>query len=230
MSLPSLRLVLRLAHMRKLTQKIVLIVFGMVLLGAGCSQSSLKDTATTETTYENEFLTIAVPDDWTVSEVTEPSAVSITKGGWILYINASASQASGVTGGRFVEISMGAPSVDAVITEQPSECGTTQSHDVFGKFTRVDYLMNATDERDWCEAPTNGKFVWFFSYLTSPGNGFFNYGPSGQQPSLVITMAYDTDIVNDLPEAKDEELEIALQQMTEIASTLSLKKNPELLN
>lgn len=212
--------------MQTLTQKMLVVVLAMALLGAGCRTVPTAKGVT----YENEYLTVNIPDGWTVSQATEPSAVNITKENWILYMDANISQASGVTGGRFSEIGMGVPSVDAVITEHPSVCGTTVSHEAFGKFTRVDYFMSAGDERDWCVAPTDAKTVWFFSYITSPGNGFFNYGPSGQKPGLVISMAYNSGVVNDLPEANNEELEAALKEMTEIASTLSLKKNPELLN
>lgn len=191
-------------------------------------------------TYENGDLKVIVPQGWTATEATQhtyvgtsttptvtpnPAAVNIRNGKWILYINTNASQASGVEGGRFAEIGMGAPSVDAVITVEPDECGTTETHAAYGNFSRVDYTMSAADKRNGCVAPTNGKTVWFFSYLTSPGNGFFNDYVKGQNPALVVTMAYDSKVVNDLPVAGSNELTAALKAMTDIAKTLVVKNH-----
>lgn len=191
----------------------------------------------TGTVYENAKLSITVPVGWTASEVItnvdsksdgattklNPSAVNITNGKWILYINVDASQASGVEGGRFAEIAMGAPSVDAVVTVQPNECGQTTRTPAFDNYTRVDYTINYSLANDVCKAPTNRTTVWFFSYLTSPGNGYFNDYVPGQNPGLVVTMAYNDTVVNDFPVAESDELTVALKEMTDIASTLKVK-------
>ncbi len=198
------------------------------------------NTTTTPTTkasvYSNSLLSVNIPAGWTATEApsdvnsksdgTEPPSgakVNITKGKWILYINVDASQASGVEGGRFAEIGMGAPSVDAVVQDEPNECGKTTKTAAFVDYSRVDYTMNASDKTEWCVAPTNGKTVWFFSYLTSPGNGFFNDYVLGQNPGLVVTMAYNGTVVNDFPIAGSAELTAALKEMTDIASTLKVK-------
>lgn len=197
----------------------------------------------TGTVYENEKLSITIPTGWTASEVitnvdsksdgatTElnPAAVNITNGKWILYVNVDASQASGVEGGRFAEIGMGAPSVDAVVLVEPGECGKQTKTAAFDNYTRVDLTISAADGREACAAPTDGLTHWFFSYLTSPGNGYFNDYVPGQNPGLVVTMAYDTrllqttDVVNALPVAKSPTLMAALKEMTDIASTLKIK-------
>ncbi len=192
----------------------------------------------TSTTYETANLKVTIPAGWTAKEaslpvyegtsntptyVPTPSAVNITKGNYILYVNTQATQASGVEGGRFAEVGMGAPSVDAVVTEEPNECGTTTKTAAFDIYSRVDYYMSAAEKTDWCVAPTNGKTVWFFSYLTSPGNGFFNDYVAGTNPGLVVTMAYAGTTVNALPEKGSAELTAALKEMTDIASTLEVK-------
>jgi hypothetical protein len=201
-------------------------------------------TPATSVIYENDKMKMVIPEGWLATEavkpvyegtstvptyVANPAAVNITNGLWILYVNVDASQASGVEGGRFAEIAMGAPSVDEVVTEQPNECGVATSVKAFDNFTRVDYTINMTQATEICKAPTNGKTVWFFSYLTSPGNGFFNDYILGQNPGLVVTMAYNTSAlsaspaVNYLPEAGSDELETMLEQMTDIADSLQIK-------
>ncbi len=186
-------------------------------------------TPATASTYENASMKVTIPTGWTATEaisktVSNPDAVNITNGQWILYINVNASQASGVEGGRFAEIAMGAPSADAVVTQEPSECGQTETSAAYGNFSRVDYFVSAADKKEWCNVPTNGQTVWFFSYITSPGNGFFNDYTPGSNPGLVITMASTTKTVNDLPVKGSTELNTALKQMTDIAATLVIKK------
>lgn len=197
-------------------------------------------TPPVETLYENGQMKVSIPAGWTATEAitksetgpagsptvtTSPNeyAVNITKGKWILYINVNAGQASGTPGGRFAEIAMGSPSADIVVIEQPAECGQEVSSSAYGIYSRVDLSVSAADAKAWCATPTNGKTVWFFSYITSPGNGYFNYYQPDQAPGLVITMSYNTDVVNDLPEMGSAELKAALKEMTDIAATLVVK-------
>lgn len=212
------------------------------------TQSATPSATTTQPShiYETSELAVTIPAGWTATEATQngianPSAVNITKGSWILYINVNASQASGVTGGRFAEIGMGAPSVDAVVLDEPNECGTATLTPAFGAFSRVDLSVSAINARDWCSVPKNGKSVWFFSYLTKTGiGGYFNDYVADQNPALVVTMAYEIDDVkgmndlppdatnsgvNNLPEMGSADLNAALKAMTDIASTLTVKNH-----
>jgi hypothetical protein len=176
--------------------------------------------------YENASMKVELADGWkAVQAGSNPDAVNITKDNWILYINVNASQASGVEGGRFAEIAQGAPSVDAVVTEEPNECGKTVTTAADNNFSRVDYFMSAADKTEWCAAPTNGKTVWFFSYLTTPGNGFFNDYTSGSNPALVVTMAYNSKVINSFPVSGSTELKTALKQMTDMADTIFIKQH-----
>ena len=174
--------------------------------------------------YENTYMQVTLPSTWTASQAPQnPAAVNIMNGKYILYINTQASQASGVPGGRFAEIGMGAPSVDAVVTVEPGDCGSTVSNPAYQDFTRVDYYVRVQDKQNGCTVPTNGQTVWFFSYLTSPGNGFFNDYTLGQNPALVVTMSYNSSDVNAFPIKGDDDLNTALAAMTQIASTLIIK-------
>src|SRR5260370_16916881 len=97
---------------------------------------------------------------WTATRARRiPAAVNITKGNYILYINTQTSQASGVEAGRFAEIAMGAPSVDAVVTVQPSPpCGTAESTPVSAPPTRTDfYPTNPTSQSQPCSNPPSTR-------------------------------------------------------------------------
>ena len=173
-------------------------------------------------------MTVTVPSDWTASQAAQnAAAVNITKGNYILYINVNATQASGVTGGRFAEIAQGAPSADAVVTIQPSPpCGTQEKTSAFDKYSRVDLYVSASDKKDYCAVPTNASTVWYFSYLTDQNNGYFNYYQADQPPGLVVTMAYNLKDVNSLPVKGSSDLNTAFSDMTSIAKSLVIKSNP----
>lgn len=203
--------------------------------------------------YESQYLKITVPAGWVVTEPTrtvqdqsydkntgkttligppvveKTGAVNIEKGNYILYINTQASQASGVTGGRFAEIAMGAPSADAVVIDQPNECGTSEVNPGLANgHPRADLYISAKDKQQWCTVPSNGQTVWFFSYIadqTYGGKGYFNYYTKGQGPTgYVITMAYNSKDVNKLPVKGSKELNQALNDMTNIIKTLEIKQ------
>src|SRR5215471_10810330 len=178
------------------------------LLLAGFSQGSAQQPSKAQANnqnkvYENQYMKLVLQPGWTATRPRRiPAAVNITKGNYILYINTQASQASGVEGGRFSEIGMGAPSVDAVVTTQPSPpCGTAESTPVFHPHTRVDLYVSKADAKsqDWCNAPSSGATVWYFSYITDAAGGFFNFYVPGQNRALVVTMAYRSKIVDSLP-------------------------------
>ncbi len=93
-------------------------------------------------TFENDYMKLSAPSGWKISPVNktsnvgtcvnktnctyktktevDPSAVNITKGNYILYINTRAKQTSGIIGGRLGEILIGAPSFGAVIKDYSS--------------------------------------------------------------------------------------------------------------
>src|SRR3989338_1264331 len=117
-------------------KKLAFLVLGLSLFADSCNKNnqpqSLSPTPTppapTET-YENSYIKVNTFSGWTASSPkSNPRAVNIIKGKYILYINTAASQASGVIGGRFSEIAMGAPSADAVVLVHPTEpCGAKET-------------------------------------------------------------------------------------------------------
>lgn len=132
--------------------------------------------------------------------------------------------ASGAEGGRFGEIAGGAPSADAVVTEQPMPpCGTSETVPAFLDYQRIDLYVSNKNKQDYCVAPSNGSTVWYFSYITSSQGGYFNYKP-GETWALVVTMAYNSKDVNKLPVKGSTGLQNALDEMTSMIKKLQVKQ------
>jgi len=187
--------------------------------------------------YENQYLKVTVPAGWTVAQASEtvyvegvpqkranPAAVNITKDNYILYINTRAQQTSGIIGGRFSEIAIGAPSADAVIQVHSSgPCSFSETYPAFDRYSRVDLYINNKETKKWCNAPSDGSTVWYFSYITDDKGGYFNYYKEGESTALVITMAYNSKDINKLPKKDSAELKTMLNEMTNILETLKIK-------
>ena len=214
--------------------KILALLWGLsFLLLAECSQGAAQLQLSAQpnsqnTVYENPYMKVVLLPGWTAKSARRtPAAVNIAKGNYILYINTQASQASGVEGGRFAEIAMGAPSADAVVTVQPSPpCGKAESRPAFDPHTRVDLYVSKPDSKseEWCNAPSSGATVWYFSYITDAAGGYFNFYVPGQNRALVVTMAYRSKDVDRLPLKASTELESMLSEMTSIARSLKIKR------
>lgn len=203
------------------------------LLLAECGQGAAQQPSNAQqkkqnTVYENQYMKVVLLPGWTAkSPRRAPAAVNIAKGNYILYINTQASQASGVEGGRFAEIAQGAPSADAVITEYPTPpCGKGESKPAFDQHTRIDLYVSKDDAKSqaWCNAPSSGATVWYFSYITDAAGGFFNFYVPGQNRALVVTMAYRTKSVDSLPVKGSADLNSMLSEMTSIVNSLKIKR------
>lgn len=192
--------------------------------------------------YENAFMKVTIPDGWSAKEATHivygegggtvqqnPAAVNIIRDNYILYINTAAGQASGIIGGRFGEIAGGAPSVDAVFSEGgQGHCGVEEwgggyTDNDGTNFSLKDLYLNTTNRQAWCFAPTNGKTVWYFSYIGPQSGGYFNEYSDGKPGALVITMSYNTKNIDQLPIQGSASLDNALAVMTKIAQSLQVK-------
>jgi hypothetical protein len=203
------------------------------LLFAGCSQGAAQQQSKAQqndqnTVYENQYLKVVLLPGWKATRPRRiPAAVNISKGNYILYINTQATQASGVEGGRFDEIAMGAPSVDAVVTSFPSPpCGTQESTPVQAPHTRSDLYVSKANSKsqDWCNPPSSGATVWYFSYITNKDGGYFNDYVRGQNLALVATMAYRSKSVDSLPLKGSPELTSVLSEMTSMVNSLKIKR------
>lgn len=192
---------------------------------ASMSVSLTPEATTTPTTvtqskvYSNQYLSVTIPAGWSYS-TTQSGAINITKNNYILYINPRAQQASGVEGGRFGEIALGAPSADAAVLEWPGPCSAPVKTSATGGYSRYDYYTDRSYEQPCVKYPTDGSVVWYFSYMSKDG-GYFNHTSTIQAPyGYVITMAYNSKDVNKLPRKSNATLNAMLGEMTSIAKTL----------
>ena len=213
----------------------------------GCAPQ--EDDDTKSQVYENQYIKVGIPSGWNFSEATrtiqdqsydkntgkttligaprveKTGAVNVMKGSYILYINPQAGQASGIKGGRFNEISGGAPSADAVMTDPPSPpCGTSETFPAVTGHPRVDLHVGPQDKQAWCNVPSNGKTVWYFSYITDTNGSYFNYYKESEALSFVITMAYNSKDIDSFPVKGSATLNTILNEMTNIVKTLELKQ------
>lgn len=154
--------------------------------------------------FKNKYLSIEVPNDWTIHELKNGS-VNIEKNNYILYINPHFQQASGLKGGRFDEIANGAPSADLVTIFHPAEPCSDLVKTSIGDFTRVNVYVDKNSDSNLCKKPSDNKTHWYFSYYTN-GNGYLNYINGQDQYSFVITLSIKVDSVNKLPTPNDPTL------------------------
>lgn len=198
--------------------------------------------------YENNYMKVLIPSGWTANQANKtmlygecvnkqnctttskvepnPSAVNITKGNYILYINTLASQASGIVGGRFEEISSGAPSIAAVERGVNSRCVSSENtNSVSKEYIRKDLYVSSDDtyHKATCNLPSVGT-AWYFSYITTQKGDYINYYEPGGSTGLVITMAYNSKDVNALPTKGDASLNIMLAEMSSIVNSLEVKQ------
>lgn len=221
-------------------KKFIITVAAISLIAAACNKQTAVNNDQNQNnnnqtpsgqTYENSYLKLTLADGWTATAPSSnPAAVNIRNGNYILYINTQATQASGVEGGRFAEIAQGAPSADAVVTVQPSQpCGTSESNNLTvsgANHSRVDFYVDSNEKDSYCAKPTNGANVWYFSYVTGTGSnaGYFNYYTAGQNKALVITMSYNSKTVNSFPVKGSAELNSKLSEMSSIIQSLEIKQ------
>lgn len=216
-------------------KKVLALTFGIVLIAAACNKQAAvsltpapaPNPADQASVYETGYMKVSIPAGWKATAAGKnSSAVNIAKGNYILYINTQAGQASGVEGGRFAEIAMGAPSAEAVVTEWPNNCGKEEVQAAYTDHSRVDLYVNKADKQPGCAAPANGSTVWYFSYINGKDKAYFNYyskiGPTGVV-GYVITMSYQAKDVNKLPVKGNAELNTMLSEMTSIAKSLEIR-------
>ncbi len=151
--------------------------------------------------FKNQYFSIKILPGWSVEELRNGS-VNIEKDNYILYVNPKASQASGVKGGRFDEISNGSPSADLVTKFRPAEACSPLIRTKTSKFTRIDIYVDKNSNETFCKHPTDNKRHWYFSYYVKD-DGYFNYVEGDDFHPYAITVSIKTDNINDLPVVDD---------------------------
>jgi hypothetical protein len=186
-------------------------------------------------TFTDENLSINVLPGWTAKQSTVaalPEAVNITKGNYILYINPLFGHASGIEGGRFTEVVSGMPSLDLVMAnvEQPSnasDCASVTYGDliVTNTLKLTDLYTNSLKQGAGCVFPSGNQPVWFGAYANGTADTIFGRtSVAGSTTNdFVITVAYNTNNVNNLPKKNDPVLNQTLTDVVTMLKTLRLR-------
>lgn len=170
-------------------------------------------------TFSNQLLTITILPGWT-ARPAEP-ILDILHGKYILSINPIFAHASGITGGRFPEITARMPSVEAVMrhVEQPAggwECSQSDTSDTMVVTDTLSGGSVYTDKSktgNGCTFPMDPQAAWFGSFFVERSIEWEHN----------ITLSYDTDDVNKLPKRGSQELRAVFRDVVAMLKTLSLK-------
>jgi hypothetical protein len=167
-------------------------------------------------TFSNQFLTISILPAWKAS--FENQTLVIVHGKYTLTINPMFTHASGVIGGRFLEIVAGMPSVDAVMhnvdfTAGGFDCWQTDKMVVTGTMSLVNLYTDKSKTGHGCVFPLDSQPAWCGSYLSGHSS----------ESDYTITLAYEATDVNKLPKRNSQKLRVIFRDVVAMLKTLSLK-------
>lgn len=163
-------------------KKLFLITAAILFTASACNVKPQAQVQPKQNFFEDDRIKVAVPSGWTAKDATEtvngdqtfelPIGAVFSKGNYQLYLLTHHSQVSGITGGRFGEVShYVAPWADEFF--QPNGCDQyTQNATVSvnKKLDRTDLYFNsakATKEAfDQCGEPAKSANYWYGSYFT----------------------------------------------------------------
>lgn len=181
--------------------------------------TSVKDLAASSGnggTFSNQFLTMAILPAWKASFVNQ--TLVIVHGKYTLTINPMFTHASGVMGGRFLEIVAGMPSVDAVMhnmdyTAGGIDCWQTDKMVVTSAISLVNLYTDKSKTGYGCAFPLDSRPAWFGSYLSGRGS----------ESDYTITLSYETTDVNKLPKRNSQEFKAIFRDVVAMLKTLRLR-------
>ncbi len=171
-------------------------------------------------TFSNSKLSIVLEDGWTAEGLANGS-VNIFNGSYILYVNPSFTQTSGVQGGRFDEISQGAPSANLVTVFRPAMECSTPIQSLTTTHKRYDVYTNDSVNADICKPSPDDSERWYFSYYVKE-SPYLTYKASGDE-SYVITLSMNVSAVAGLPQKGSSSLEARFEEANTMVDSLLIK-------
>ncbi len=98
---------------------------------------------------------------WRVADSGD-QRLSLIRGDYLLYVNPIFTHASGIAGGRFVEIVRGLPSIDAVLhnVDQPAsgdECSQSDRTNVNQSIYLINLYTDASKSGNGCNFPASRR-------------------------------------------------------------------------
>lgn len=193
----------------------------MLVMLAPILETAAQTSSTAGRTFENQYLAMTILPGWNVkSAVNQTFDLQLTQGEYLLTVDPIFGHASGITGGRFSEITSGMPSLEAVAgnVDQPAggwECSESPSEvkTITEEVSLTDLYTDSSKSGNGCNFPSNGQPVWFGSYFSG----------SSSDHEYTITLAYETADVNTLPRKGDSELTHIFGDVVGMLKTLRIK-------
>ncbi len=179
--------------------------------------------------FKNDYLEVEIPKSWSYKETAE-GALNIRKNNYIIFINPNTTQASGAPGGRFSEIAQGAPGTKLVMKKHPGPpCGESETEKITEKLEITHFYIDSNEEETtMCNVPSSNEPLWYFSYVTTIGDGYFGDASKfnsnfEELRQFVITVSYKTDNIEDLPQKKSVEHEKTMEEIISLIKTIELR-------
>lgn len=202
-------------------------------------------------TYADDKISVIAPVTWTIA-IEEADGIHrgaiLRKGKYMLRLCTSCTQASGIVGGRFSEISgMVQPWFRVDPGANPAACGQQRSSKISEQLSRIDFWFRRdpahlyNEDADDCRQPETTATVWYGSYFedncsyAATGEdcgGFFlhlNWLTGQHARTLALTdemafaLTYDETELDQLPHQGDPELNRVLIEATNIVRSVHFK-------
>jgi|GEM_PF-5132036 hypothetical protein len=180
---------------------------------------------------KNDYLEIMIPKDgsWNYQE-SGKGVLDLKKEGYVLHIDPSAAQASGVEGGRFSEIAQGT-AADLVLKMHPAEpCGSLERISINDKLDMTSYYMSPENVgQDFCNTPKDGGTHWYFSFAATRKSGYFGdlsiFGVDGEPGirQFVVTVTYEASEIDKLPLKDSPQRLLIMREVKDMLKTLKFK-------
>lgn len=218
-------------------------------------QTKRGSVRATDKVYEDDAVRIRIPHDWKVLRVGRPDdplavhapmvagllpspgdGVVLGSRGYILTLFDKASQASGMIGGRFIEVfqipwipdAQDAWGCGDFLRKVPEQAGDLQ-------FISLTLDQPSSRIHQVCHIPANVmvRHRWFAGYFSSSEEGyFFEHGPSGCVPHVegclpferVYTLTGYATTPSELPDVSDPTLQKVIKEAIQIVDSIQYKR------
>ena len=205
---------------RGLGFQIILLIALVFAPGAYCQGSSAHprgDRSKGAHKFDNSYLSMTILPGWRVAN-SGNQRLSLIRDGYLLYVNPIFTHASGIVGGRFVEVMSGMPSIDAVMSnvDEPAggfECSQSDQTIVDQSITLVNLYTDRSKSGNGCTFPAGRRSVWFGSFCSG----------TGSESEYTITLSYNSSDVNELPTRGSPQLRQVFRETVAMLKTLTLK-------
>jgi hypothetical protein len=189
--------------------------------------------------YEDDLIKVRIPAEWTLA--TEKHEVSLSKGGYTLDLKYASEHASGIEGGRFIEI-LTIPWLDADDARTCSQFLSQRPQPVSRALILINLTLSTyeTEVQTNCGIPKDlgylvnegnlkqivGTQRWFAAYFTTASGGWFFPSDGAGCREKVYTLTAKATKPEELPDPEDPALKKTLAEAIDIVASIQYKRCP----